>query len=152
MGGEKKTSKSSEIKDLLTAFIEKHKAGSPTDDHVYWISLRPYAIAQLFEQQHQIKVSNGVVKRLLKELGYGYRKQSKELTTGGYANRDGQFKIICTLVLMMSLDSPVLSMDCKKKERLGNLYRSGKCFCTQAVKVYDHDYEHLWEGNPPWDL
>lgn len=146
MEGEKKTAKSPEIKELLTAFIESHKAGSPTDSTVYWISLKPCAIAQLFEEQHQIKVSNGVVKRLLKELGYAYRKQSKQLATGNYAHRDEQFKIICTLVLMMSLDSPVLSIDCKKKERLGNLYRAGKCLCTQAVKVYDHDYEHLSEG------
>lgn len=146
MEGEKKTAKNPEIRELLTALIETHKAGSPTDSNVYWISLRPYAIARLFEQQHQIKVSNGLVKRLLRELGYGYRKQSKELATGSYANRNEQFKIICTLVLMMSSGSPVLSIDCKKKERLGNLYRAGKCFCTQAVKVYDHDYEHLSEG------
>lgn len=146
MEGEKKTTKNPEIKQLLTAFIESHKAGSPTDSTVYWISLKPCAIAQLFEEQHQIKVSNGVVKRLLKELGYAYRKQSKQLATGNYAQRNEQFKIICTLVLVMSLESPVLSIDCKKKERLGNLYRAGKCLCTQAVKVYDHDYEHLSEG------
>ena len=50
------------------------------------------------------------------------------------------------MVVVMSLQSPVLSMDCKKKERLGNLYRGGKCYSTKAMKVYDHDYEHLSEG------
>jgi hypothetical protein len=131
---------------LLIAFIESHKAGSPTDSNTYWISLKPCAVAQLFEQQHQIKVSNGLVKRLLKELGYSYRKQSKQLATGSYAHRNIQFEIICTLVLIMGCESPVLSIDCKKKERLGNLYRGGKCFCTKAIKVYDHDYEHLSQG------
>jgi hypothetical protein len=29
---------------------------------------------------------------------------------------------------------------------LGNLYREGKCYCTQAIKAYDHDYQHLSEG------
>ena len=87
-----------------------------------------------------------MVKRLLKELGYGYRKQSKQVPTGKYALRNEQFNIICSLVLAMSVNSPVLSIDCKKKERLGNFYRNGKCFCTQAVKVYDHDYEYLSEG------
>jgi len=146
VGAEKKTKKNPEIKELLTALIESHKAGSPTDSSVYWVSLRPCTIARIFEEQHQIKVSNGVVKRLLKELGYAYRKQSKHLATGSYAHRDAQFDIICSLVLAMSIDSPVLSIDCKKKERLGNLYRNGKCYCTEAVKVYDHDYEHLSEG------
>ena len=143
---EKKTTEHPELKQLLAAFIEKHKAGSPTDSDVYWIGHKPNAIARLFEQQHQIKVSNGVVKRLLKELGYSFRKQSKQIATGSYAHRNKQFEIICSLVLIMGCGSPVLSIDCKKKERLGNLYRNGKCWCTKAVKVYDHDYEHLSEG------
>lgn len=87
-----------------------------------------------------------MVKRLLRELGYGYRKQSKQLATGKYAHRNEQFEIICSLILIMSLESPVLSIDCKKKERLGNLYRDGKCYCTKSIKVHDHDYEHLSEG------
>ena len=143
---EKKTISHPEIKQLLIALIEKHKAGSPTDSQTYWIAMKPIAIAQLFEQQHQIKVSNGLVKRLLKELGYGYRKQSKQIATGSYGQRNTQFEIICTLIVIMSYKSPVLSIDCKKKERLGNLYRNGKCLCTKAIKVYDHDYEHLSEG------
>jgi hypothetical protein len=144
--GEKKTAKFPEIAGLLEALIEKHKAGSPTDETVYWISLRPWQIAELFYQEHQLKISHGLVKRQLRALGYCYRKQSKQLATGSYARRDEQFKVICSLVLMMSLESPILSIDCKKKERLGNLYRNGKCYCTQAVRVYDHDYEHLSEG------
>lgn len=143
---EKKTIQFPEIKSLLAAFIEKYKAGSPTDPEVFWISLKPFAIAKLFYENHQIEVSNGMVKRLLKELGYGYRKQSKQLATGYYAQRNKQFEIICALVLVMNLDSPIISIDCKKKERLGNLYRDGECFCTKAVKVYDHDYEHLSEA------
>ena len=87
-----------------------------------------------------------MVKRLLKELGYGFRKQSKQLATGSYALRNEQFKIIGKLVMVMMLQSPVLSIDCKKKERLGTLYRNGKCFCTQPIKVFDHDYEYLSEG------
>ncbi len=143
---EKKTEKYPDLQVLLGALIESHKAGSPTDEGVYWISLKPCAIAKLFYEQHQIKVSNGLVKRLLRELGYSYRKQSKQLATGNYAHRNEQFEIICSLILIMSLESPVLSIDCKKKERLGNLYRDGKCYCTKSVKVYDHDYEHLSEG------
>jgi hypothetical protein len=143
---EKKTEKEPEIRGLLIALIENHKAGSPTDGDVYWLSLKPYAIAKIFEEQHHIKISNGLVKRLLKELGYGYRKQTKQLALGSYARRDEQFKIICSLVMIMNLESPVLSIDCKKKERLGNLYRKGKCFCTEAIKVFDHDYEYLSQG------
>lgn len=123
--------------------IERYKAGSPTDSSIFWISLKPYAIAKLFEEEHHIKISNRFIKQVLKELGYGFRKQAKQLATGNYTRRNEQFEIICTLVLIMSIESPVVSIDCKKKERLGNLYRNGKCFCTKAMKVFDHDYEHL---------
>jgi len=80
---EKKTEKIPEIKELLTALIESIQAGSPTDSNVYWVSLKPYSIVKLFEQQHHIKISNGLVKRLLKELGYGYRKPTKVMSLLG---------------------------------------------------------------------
>jgi len=95
--------------------IERFKAGSPTDSNTYWISLKPFAIAKLFEEEQHIRISGGVVKRLLKELGYGYRKQTKQLATGSYALRNEQFNIICNLVLTMDLKSPIISIDCKKK-------------------------------------
>ena len=131
---------------MLSAFVESHRAGSPTDENVYWISLKPWQLAALFYEQHQIRVSHGLVKRLLRQLGYGYRKQTKQLPTGAYARRVEQFHIICSLVLIMRVEGPVISIDCKKKERLGNLYREGRCYCSGALKVYDHDYEHLGEG------
>lgn len=41
---------------------------------------------------------------------------------------------------------PVLSIDTKKKETLGQLYRSGKSYCQEALKVHDHDFSHLGQG------
>jgi len=143
--GKKKTALLS-LESLLTALIESLRAGSPTNEKIYWVSLRPWQIAERFYQQHGIRISHGVVKRRLKALGYAYRKQQKQLVTGSYERRNEQFEIICSLVLLMSLQTPVLSIDCKKKERLGNLYRAGKCYCTQPMSVYDHDYEHLSTG------
>lgn len=113
---------------------------------MYWISKKPKEIAKDFNEKHQAKVSKGAVKRLLLELGYCYRSQNKTLATGHYNQRNEQFQIICNLVLVMSVKSPVISIDCKKKERLGNLYRSGKCYTQAPIKVYDHDYEYLAEG------
>jgi len=47
---------------------------------------------------------------------------------------------------MMSLKTPIISIDCKKKENLGTLYRSGKLYTTDPLKVFDHDYQSLSEG------
>lgn len=68
------------------------------------------------------------------------------MATGEFAGRDMQFKIIFHLVSIMGLDSPVISIDCKKKEVLGTLYRDGKLHATAPLKVYDHDYLNLSEG------
>jgi hypothetical protein len=103
-------------------------------------------VSTQFYEQYQHKVSNGTVKRLLKELGYSYRKMSKTLATGIYIKRDEQFKLIMNIIFAMNLKSPIISMDCKKKERLGNLYRDGKCYTTGNIDVFDHDYDNLSEG------
>ena len=145
---EKKTAQDSELRSQLTLFIERHKAGSPTDPGVYWLSLSACQLSALFYEESGILVSNGIVKRLLKESGYRYRKPSKTLSTGIYAQRDAQFKIITDLLCLLSLQKrhPVISIDCKKKERLGLLSRPGKCLSTGVRKVLDHDYEYLGEG------
>lgn len=108
--------------------------------------MKPKEFARLFMEEHGIKVSNGLVKAKLRSMGFKYRKLSKNLPTGAYAARDEQFQIIFNLILAMSVNSPIVSIDCKKKERLGNLYRAGKCFMQGQVEVYDHDYEHLAKG------
>ena len=41
----------------------------------------------------------------------------------------------------------MISIDTKKKEKLGNLYRDGELYCLEAEIVYDHDYPNLSEGN-----
>jgi hypothetical protein len=109
--------------------------------------LKPKEIAVFFKKSSGHEVSHGFVKRILRSMRFKYRKLSKNLATGFYAKRDEQFKIIFELIALMSLDSPILSIDCKKKERLGNLYRGGKCYSTAATSVYDHDYHYLSQGS-----
>lgn len=130
-------------KELLTAYIEQYKAGSPTEPGVFWICQKPKAIAQGFNAKNATQISNNSVKRLLKELGYGLRKQSKQLATGHYGLRNEQFELIMNFIFMVSLKTPIISIDCKKKEHLGTLYREGKLYCSKTLKVLDHDYSYL---------
>jgi hypothetical protein len=137
----------SNVKTQLHTLINQNKAGSPTNPTVYWIHLKPKEIARLYFSQYGILLSNGYIKRELFTLGYRYRKIHKNLATGNYTDRDIQFKIIFDLLLIMSLDSPVLSIDCKKKERLGTLYREGKSYSQGGYQeAYDHDYSYLGKG------
>jgi hypothetical protein len=110
------------------------------------VSIKPYRIAELFKEKYGISVSNQYIKKVLKSLDLRYRKRSKQLATGHYAQRDKQFEIICTIILALNSHTPIISIDCKKKERIGNLYRDGKCYCSKPIKVFDHDYDYLSEG------
>ncbi len=146
VGVAKKFCKDPTTKALLISYIERFKAGSPTDAALFWISKKAKEIACGFYEEYNQKVSHGSIKRLLNQLGYTYRKQSKQLATGEYAQRELQFSILTQLVLTMSLQSPIISMDCKKKERLGYCYREGKLYCQKPIQVYDHDYAYLSDG------
>jgi hypothetical protein len=42
--------------------------------------------------------------------------------------------------------NPVVSVDTKKKELIGNLSRDGKIYTTETIEVFDHDFPSLAEG------
>jgi Rhodopirellula transposase DDE domain len=126
--------------------LADNTAGSPTQVGLLWTHLRPFEIAAKLWQHYGHQVSHSWVKRMLLKHGYCRRKQTKCLATGTYAGRDIQFKVLFGLVALVSLRNPVVSIDTKKKELLGNLYRAGKLYCNQAQAVLDHDYSYLGAG------
>lgn len=39
-----------------------------------------------------------------------------------------------------------MSDDVKKKEMIGNFYRDGNCYCSEPLKVFDHDFNTFSSG------
>lgn len=71
----------------------------------------------------------------------------KKKATGQNKDRDRQFKKINKLRKAYNKSkNPIISVDGKKKEKIGNLYREGTVECREAIEVYDHDYPSLAEG------
>jgi len=69
--------------------------------------------------------------------------------TNGNANNPGEFVFTPVLeipILELAKNGPIISIDCKKKERLGPLWREGKYLSTGPIRVKDHDYKHLAKG------
>lgn len=81
-------------------------------------------------------------------MGYRKRRPNKALATGQSPFRSEQFRLLFYFAFLFKEmeHNPMLSMDTKKKERLGNLSRGGKVLCQQAPATYDHDYANLAEG------
>lgn len=61
--------------------------------------------------------------------------------------RNEQFENIACLVAEFEASSnPIVSMDTKKKEYLGNFYRAGQLYTLSEVQTYDHDFASFAEG------
>ncbi len=77
------------------------------------------------------------------------RKAQKRKALGKYANRDEQFQNIASLIEHYEeAENPVISVDTKKKEQLGGLYRDGFLHVEQGQELarWDHDFSYLSEG------
>lgn len=113
---------------------------------VLWTNLTCKKISELLKQ-HTIDVSVTVVKQLLKIGGYVKRKMLKCKTLKEVKNRNEQFEHIAQLKEEFTKENlPILSIDSKKKEMLGNFYREGKLYTQEVQKVYDHDFNSFSDG------
>ena len=99
------------------------------------------------------KVCHEVVRQSLKTLGFSL--QSNKKTDEGSTNEDrnAQFEYINDLSnAFMSAGNPVISVDCKKKELIGNFKNNGQEWQTEKepveVKVYDFVDKDLGKAAP----
>jgi hypothetical protein len=113
---------------------------------VRWTNLTPKEIAGRLRQRG-LRVSVRVVRQLLLRHHYVRRKARKAQTMGQHQDRDAQFQNIARLK-QEYLDSPnpILSIDTKKKELLGNFYRDGALYTQQVVTTFDHDFPSAADG------
>ena len=93
---------------------------------VRWTDLTYEQIAgHLAEAGTQVSVP--VVKQLLKKHGYVTRKAQKSRAMGSHPDRNRQFENIARLKReYLVSDDPIVSMDTKKKELIGDFYRAGE--------------------------
>lgn len=125
--------------------LEKYKAGSPTEE-IIWIDV-PIAEFAKEVSSYGIECSVYICKQLLLEYKLGKRKMNKTASLKEVKDRNEQFENIDKLKLQyLNSNNPILSVDVKKKELIGNFYRNGRCYCTEAMQVYDHDFNTFSKG------
>lgn len=114
--------------------------------NIRWIKLSRAEISKAMKKLG-VLVSRNVVRRLLKKHQFVKRKIQRKKATGESKDREEQFNIISSKKkTFMRSSNPVISIDTKKKELLGNLHRDGSVYTTQVIESYDHDYGHLSQG------
>lgn len=143
-GGRKSlTEKDPELADAIQAIVDPCTAGDPMRP-LRWTtkSLRTIS-AELTEAGHPI--SHVTAGKVLEELGYSLQQNRKYMERGEPGpDRDAQFQFINAQAAdFMARGLPVISVDAKKKELVGNYANGGAEYRPKGDPrlVLDHDFE-----------
>ena len=107
--------------------------------------------AAMREKGHQ--VSDFVIRRLLREQGYSMQANVKTAEGGQHVDRDAQFAYLNTQAgEFTAAGDPVISVDTKKKELVGNYKAAGREWepagSPRTVKVHDFADKQLGKVAP----
>lgn len=125
----------------LDQAVANHVAGSPVEPEVRWTNRTPTELADELSDSGY-PVDRKTVKRLLRhELNLGCRQIGKTQAMGHSEHRNEQFETMFAYRdEFLSNGWPVLSIDTKKKELLGNFFRSGTAWTAGKPTAWDHDF------------
>jgi hypothetical protein len=128
------------VEDAFITVIDTHTAGDPMRDGVLWTNLtRSEIAAGLAAEGFEVSVT--VVDDLLELYHMGQRKPQKIKTMRHDPDRDAQFQQIAALKEeYLEAGLPVISIDVKKRETLGDFARPGTVLSSAPLRAWDHDY------------
>ena len=130
------------ILNALEELVSAHTKGDPMNP-LLWTNKSLRNLEQGLKSKG-FKVSYRVVGIMLRKLGYSLQADKKTLTaTPSHPDRDKQFEHINTeAAKAIEAGSPVLSIDAKKKENIGNFKNNGRTYqeAKTPVTVLDHDF------------
>lgn len=87
------------------------------------------------------------VGRLLKDLKYSLKANVKRQAGSQHPDRNTQFEYIeAQKQLFLRMGWPIVSLDAKKKELIGNFKNVGQSWCLEAEIVKDHDFKTEAQG------
>src|SRR4051794_31996904 len=88
-----------------------------------------------------VSLCRGTVGRLLKGLGFPLRANEKRLPGPPHPDRDRQFRYIGRVRRrFLKAGLPVISVDAKKKELVGDFKNAGRAWVRKAEPVNAHDF------------
>jgi hypothetical protein len=131
----------------LTRLVEDSTAGDPMSP-LRWTSKSTRTLAGELNRQGY-DVSKDTVGRYLHELGYALQANVKTLDGPQHPDRDAQFRYLNRQVqTFFRSGDPVVSVDTKKKELVGNFAQAGRTWrpSGQPEKTLTHDFIDQGEG------
>lgn len=126
--------KDPDIEPALERMLSDEVAGDPMGCQKWVRSSLRHLSQHLKEQGHQAGIST--VARLLRKMGYSLRVNKKKQAGAQHPDRDQQFRYIAVLkAQFLGEGLPVISIDTKKKELIGNYRREGESWRRRRIEV-----------------
>jgi transposase len=142
IGGGRKSidNETPEILEKLESLTKPYERGNP-ESPLRWTSR---SLRKLSEEMKRMGygVSHMTVGKLLEKLGYTLQSNKKSQEGGNSPDRDAQFKHINdTAIQFIGESQPIISVDAKKKELIGEFKNNGREYRPmgkpEEVNVYD---------------
>jgi transposase len=146
-GRKKEVSKNIGLSEAIKQIVEPHTVGDP-ENLLLWTSKSVRKIKGLLDEQGY-KISHELIRQILRELGYSLQTNRKTKEWGEHPDRDAQFEFINKQSKEFIRDNlPVISVDCKKKELIGNYKNGGKEWqpVKNPVEVNVYDFVDKTNG------
>jgi len=125
----------------LEALIKDAMRGDPESPLVWTTRSAEHLAGQLTAQGH--RCSDSTVLRMLKRAGYTQQSGSRAQEGRRHPERDAQFRYIAAQAAgHLAAGQPVISVDAKKKEKVGNYRQDGREWgpAGEPVVVRSHDF------------
>lgn len=151
-GGRKRcTDKDKTLLKSLDALVEPFTRGDPMKPLRWTCKSERTLAAELQAQGHQ--VGRETVGNLLKQMDYSLQSNRKTREGNDHPDRNRQFEYINKQVKkFMRQKQPVLSVDTKKKENIGNFSNKGRSYrkkgCPIMTKTHDFPDKKLGKAIP----
>lgn len=151
-GGRKKaTLQHPQLLERLLALVEPGTRGDP-EQPLRWTSKSVRHLASELQKQG-FPVSHQLVSELLQGQGYSLQANVKVREGGTHPDRDAQFAHLNERIRHVQAQAqPVISVDTKKKELVGDFKNSGREWRPkgqpEAVRVHDFVIPQLGRANP----
>lgn len=132
---------------VLSRLVDGSTAGDPMSS-LRWVRKSTRTLAEEMSRQGHT-LSHVTIGRLLSVLGYSLQGNAKNQEGRSPDTRDAQFRYINMQVAkFQTAGNPVLSIDAKKKEKVGEFKNAGRTYRRkgQPREVNTYDYPNLGQG------
>jgi len=129
------------LMSALDELVHPETRGNPMS-FLRWTSKSTAKLAEELVRQG-FKIADDTVGRILKDLGYSLQAPAKEKEGPAHPDRDAQFRYLNKQVgVSMKAGQPVISVDTKKKELVGEFSNGGREFhpVGEPTRTKTHDF------------